>query len=222
MNVAFVPASHHIILTLTVITLPHAQYIYSVVPLKRSQFSHKYSQNTPRSSSVRVSYGLCFVDPASDWYSVSVHVIIYVLSYDILPCYNGTTTLYMARNCHAISRNRSNYKWLISYSNFIIYLLWYGHCFMVWDNNTFLLSKGNKMKRHFYYVSELIVKLCFCTFNKSCLKHYMRPVTDESTLQVTRNLDYRKRTSKKCENRISIKNSMMGLRNMKMEFPLRF
>ena len=31
--------------------------LYSAVPLKRGQFSHKYSRKTPQSSAVRVSYG---------------------------------------------------------------------------------------------------------------------------------------------------------------------
>ena len=31
-----------------------------------------------------------FVDPASDWYSVSVPIVIYVISYDIGPRYYGT------------------------------------------------------------------------------------------------------------------------------------
>ena len=33
---------------------------------------------------------MSFVDPASDWYSVSVPVIIDVISYNIGPSYNGT------------------------------------------------------------------------------------------------------------------------------------
>ena len=45
---------------------------------------------TPHSSSIRVSYGVSFVDPASDWYSVSVPVIIYVVFYNIGPNYNDT------------------------------------------------------------------------------------------------------------------------------------
>ena len=36
-----------------------------------------------------------FVDPASDWYSASVPVIIHVISYNIGPRYNGTW-LYMS------------------------------------------------------------------------------------------------------------------------------
>ena len=39
-------------------------------------------------------YGVSFVDPAYDWYSASVPVIIYVISYNIGP-HNGTQ-LYMA------------------------------------------------------------------------------------------------------------------------------
>ena len=51
---------------------------------------HKYSQNTPHSSPVRTRYGVYFVNPASDWYSASVLVIIYVISYNIGSRYNGT------------------------------------------------------------------------------------------------------------------------------------
>ena len=54
---------------------------YSAMPLSRSHFL-KYSQ--------RASYGVSFVDPASDWYSASVPVIINVTSYNIGPHYNGT------------------------------------------------------------------------------------------------------------------------------------
>ena len=46
-------------------------------------FSHKYSQKTPHNSPVRVRYGVSFAEPASYWYSASVSVIIYVISYNI-------------------------------------------------------------------------------------------------------------------------------------------
>ena len=39
---------------------------------------------------VRARYGVSFVDPASDWYSTLVRVIIYVKSYNITPHYNDT------------------------------------------------------------------------------------------------------------------------------------
>ena len=55
----------------------------------RSFFSHKYSQTTPPSSPVRARYGVSFVDPASDWYSASVPVIIHVISYNTGSRYNG-------------------------------------------------------------------------------------------------------------------------------------
>ena len=35
-------------------------------------------------------YGVFIVEPVSDWYSVSVPVIIYVISYNIGLRYNGT------------------------------------------------------------------------------------------------------------------------------------
>ena len=44
----------------------------------------------PIARKVRTVYGVCFVDPASDWYSASVPVIIYAISYNIGPPYNGT------------------------------------------------------------------------------------------------------------------------------------
>ena len=56
---------------------------YNAVSLIRGQFSHRYSQKTPKSSPVRARYGLSYVDPASDWYSASVSVIISVISYNI-------------------------------------------------------------------------------------------------------------------------------------------
>ena len=52
--------------------------------ITRSIFSQK-SQKT-----VRARYGVSFVDPASDWYSTSIPLIIYVMSYNIGPRYNGT------------------------------------------------------------------------------------------------------------------------------------
>ena len=75
------------------------------------QFSHKYSQNTPLSSPVRVRYGVSFVDPASDWYSASVAVIIFVTSYNI-------TSRYMALDCisgidfHFSRYSLSNQIWI--------------------------------------------------------------------------------------------------------------
>ena len=38
-------------------------------------------------------------DPKSDWYSASVHAIIYVISYNFGPCYN-VTRLYLIFVCH--------------------------------------------------------------------------------------------------------------------------
>ena len=73
----------------------HWSLRYSAVPLYRGQFSHKYSQKTPHSSPVRARYGVSFMNPTSDWYSASVHVIVHVISYNIWviwprPRYNGT------------------------------------------------------------------------------------------------------------------------------------
>ena len=59
--------------------------IQSDVFIKRSQIFTKDTHSSP----VKARYGVSFVDPASDWYSASVPVIIYVLSYNIGPRYNG-------------------------------------------------------------------------------------------------------------------------------------
>ena len=58
--------------------------------IKWGQFSHKHSQKTPYSSPIRARYGCLFVDLASDWYSASVPVVIYVISYNIGLRYNST------------------------------------------------------------------------------------------------------------------------------------
>ena len=63
--------------------------IYNAVPLYHGQFCHKYSQETSHSSPVRASYGVFFVDPASDWYSATVPVIVYVITCNIGSRYNG-------------------------------------------------------------------------------------------------------------------------------------
>ena len=49
-----------------------------------------------RSSPVRARYGVFFffANPASDWYSALVPVIIYIISYDFGPLYNGTRLYY--------------------------------------------------------------------------------------------------------------------------------
>ena len=63
---------------------------YSAVPLKRGQFSHRYSQKTPYSLPVRARYGVSFLDSTSDWYSASVPAIIYAIFYYFGMHYNGT------------------------------------------------------------------------------------------------------------------------------------
>ena len=47
---------------------------------------------------------MSFVYPASDWYSVSVSIIIYVISYNIGLCYNGTWLYHAVFPVHALSR----------------------------------------------------------------------------------------------------------------------
>ena len=68
----------------------HTVYsIYSVVPLKRGQFSQIFTNSLP----VRSRYGVSFVDPASDWYSASLSDNIEAISYYIGPRYNGTCNM---------------------------------------------------------------------------------------------------------------------------------
>ena len=47
-------------------------------------------KKTPHSSPIRASYEVSFVDPAADWYSARVPVIIHTISYYIGPRYNST------------------------------------------------------------------------------------------------------------------------------------
>ena len=49
-----------------------------------------HKRQTPHGSPVRARYGVSFVDLASDWYSASVPVIIYVIPCNIRLCYNGS------------------------------------------------------------------------------------------------------------------------------------
>ena len=53
---------------------------------------------------VWTSYGVSFVDPISDRCSATVPVIIYVISYNIGPRYNGTR-LYSPRNLYLATNN---------------------------------------------------------------------------------------------------------------------
>ena len=68
------------------IALVFKQLQYGAV-ITRSIFSDIFTKD---SLPIRARYGLCFVDPASDWHSASVPVIIYVISYNIGPHYNNT------------------------------------------------------------------------------------------------------------------------------------
>ena len=61
--------------------------------ISRWIFSQIFTKDT-LSSTIRVNYRVSFVDPASDWYSATVAVIILVISYNNGPRYNGTR-LYM-------------------------------------------------------------------------------------------------------------------------------
>ena len=58
-----------------------------------SQFSHKYSQNIPHTLPAR--YMVFFVDPASDWYSTSILVIIHIITYNSMLHYNHTHLYYL-------------------------------------------------------------------------------------------------------------------------------
>ena len=68
-----------------------AQIGYFVLYIQRGAFIMRliFSQKTQHSSPVRASYGVSFVEPSSDWYSALVRVIIYVISCNIGPHYNG-------------------------------------------------------------------------------------------------------------------------------------
>ena len=55
----------------------------------------------PQLSTQRASYGVSFVDPASDWYSASVPVTIYAVSYYIGPRNNGPL-LYINDDVHTL------------------------------------------------------------------------------------------------------------------------
>ena len=57
-------------------------------------FSHTFPK-TAHNSPVRVCYEMLFVDLALDWYYASVLVIIYVISYNIGPGYNGTPLYFL-------------------------------------------------------------------------------------------------------------------------------
>ena len=61
-----------------------------------------FRQKTPCSSPIRARYGVSFEDPASDWYSASVPVIIYVICYNIGLCYNGTRLYKVLSHVHRI------------------------------------------------------------------------------------------------------------------------
>ena len=66
------------------------QNIQCGMVIMRSIFT-QISQKKPHSSADRARYGVVsFVDPAFDWYSASVPVIIYVISYHIGLRYDGT------------------------------------------------------------------------------------------------------------------------------------
>ena len=63
---------------------------YSVVPLKRGQFSPKSSQWTLHSSPVRARYGVFFVNLKSDTYSELVNAVVCKISCYSGAGYNGT------------------------------------------------------------------------------------------------------------------------------------
>ena len=64
----------------------------AVITRSAGQFSPKYSQNTPHSSPVRVSYGLYFGGSDSDWYwySAPAYAVMCVISCYSRLRYNGT------------------------------------------------------------------------------------------------------------------------------------
>ena len=56
--------------------------------------------NVHKCSPIRTSYGVSFVDQASDWYSASVSVIIYVVSYNIGLHYKSTWLYFIKASFH--------------------------------------------------------------------------------------------------------------------------
>ena len=77
--------------------IPLRSPIYSPAMLiKWLRYRHESSSYPARKEalclhqSIRTRYGVSFVGPAPDWYSVWVPTIICAISYYIGPCYNGT------------------------------------------------------------------------------------------------------------------------------------
>ena len=89
-------------------------------------FLTNFHKRHPIDRPLRASYGVSSLDPTSDWYFVTVPLIIYVISYNIGPHYNSTG-LY----CWMISYNPYEWKPLIQNLNMIIYFpitAWIYYC----------------------------------------------------------------------------------------------
>ena len=71
----------------------------------------KYLQKTPHGSPSRTSYGVYFVDSASDWYSASIPAMMYALPCYIGPCYNGSREIVIRKNM-VICNNKCMSPWL--------------------------------------------------------------------------------------------------------------
>ena len=94
-----------------------------------SIFSQIFTK-TPHILPVRARYGAYFVDLASDWYSASVSLIIYVIPYKIGSHYNDTR-LYFWRNLarfyleHIVLRWYNEIWLFIDITNKIWWPIWY-------------------------------------------------------------------------------------------------
>ena len=97
--------------------------MYSAAPLNRGKFSQKYSQKTPHSSPVRSRYWVSFVVPASYWQSASVPVIIYVISDNVEPRYNGTRLYTNQIELQQAQLITATYTWCVFFC-LIIYFIW--------------------------------------------------------------------------------------------------
>ena len=87
------------------------------MPLYHSQFSQKCSQKTLHSSPVRVRHGVSFLYQASDWYSASVPVIVYIIYYNIGSRYNGTRLYILSLAMQHITLSGITNLWIVTPDN---------------------------------------------------------------------------------------------------------
>ena len=130
-------------------------------------------QKTPHSSPVRARYGVYFVNLASEWYSASVPVIIYTISYNIGSRYNGTQ-LYVHSyynygiECYSFVRVHTNYN---SMSTFV-------HHFIAIGEFKLELQSGNAQfgskSAIFFVPSDLEIWHMTLKINRAPLLYYIR------------------------------------------------